>query len=224
MKALTVYDFITLIIVLAASIFGIVRMFAKKAPMYFRLIVCGVLCFAFQYIYYFLALLCKMDMPNFYNICFLGIGGSFIFFVSANYGQFNSIVDEYGKRLRLIRLISLLAPLAFLVWFILICLGAKNISAYTVLVLATSAVPIMIGSYFNLKYLVIKNDSLGLLKGVKPLNAFEIVLDIICYFYIYNSLHISGNETTIFYYVLAVSVSLMVLLAEWGRKAWHRQF
>ncbi len=224
MKVLTAYDFIALAFVLAASIFGIVRMFANKAPMYFRLIVCGVWCFAFQYIYYFLAILCKMDMPDFYNICFLGIGGSFIFFASANYGQFNSIVDEYGKRLRLIRLVSLLAPLAFLAWFILICLGAEGISVYTVLVLSTSAVPIMIGSYFNLKYLVIKNDSLGLLKGVKPLNAAELVLDIICYFYIYNSLHSSENETAVIYYVLTVVVSLMVLLADWGKKAWRKQF
>ena len=224
MEQLTVYDFVSLGIVLVASIYGLIQMFGRRTPMYFRLIVCSVWCFAFQFVYYFLAILCRMDMPDFYNICFLGIGGSFIFFTSANYGQFNSIVDEHGKRLRPIRIISLSAPVAFLVWFILICLSVDNISLYSVVVLLTSAVPIMVGSYFNLKFLLIKSDTLGLLKGIKPLNLAELALDISCYFYIYYSLQGNEKEATVLYYVLAFVISLTILLAEWGRRSWRKQF
>lgn len=223
MRGITVYDFITLGLVLVASIFGMIRMFRKKVPMYFQLIICGVWCYAFQLVYYILVNLCNMEMPSLYNLCFLGIGASFLFFTSANYGQFNSFVDERGKKHRPIRLISLLAPILFTVSFVYICMSTDYIAVSTVVILATSAVPIIIGSYFNLKFIIFPDDELGMLKGIRPLNVAELILDVVFYLYIYHSLRGNDQKASVFYYLFGLIIVLMTLLAEWGRKKWKKQ-
>ena len=157
--------------------------------------------------------LCSLDS--------LAVAGMFIFFSSANYGIFNSLIDSGSKKNRPIRAVSFLAALltaAVCIWELL-CM--KDLSTLGILLFLIEKIPIPFCVYFSVKFLLMKSDGDQMLKSVKPLNLCTLLA--CCGLMLYYYFDIVGNDTalTIVYYVYSVSIVAEIFLADWGRRKWQ---
>ena len=213
------------IISVAVSIFGTVKMFRRNEPLYFKMIVCASWCYTAQILYQ-LCLLYAVGSDGAYGdniLSGLGTNAYAAFAFAANYGQFDSIIDGKNKKYRKLRLISLAAPALFIVFaavlFVLWPVSGEPILEL-VLYMAVSA-SLMPGCvYFNLKYLLLRDDGV-LVRGVRPLNLCSLLF---CFAFLAELFASALGYIVlrdIFLYVLVSIVAATVLAAEWGRRQWH---
>ena len=224
MTEIGLYQYIMFGAIMLASIFGMLQMFKKKVPMYFMLHICGVWCFAIRLIYIFLIQVCGEVYNEVGSLSFLGIGGMFAFFTSANYGTFNSLIDDRGKKVHLIRTVALLNALFVIGLITFEIIYADALTLFNIITLLISLFPVPFCVYFCTKFLLMKSDGDYFLIGVKPLN-FSTLL--ICFgLLFYNFFNITNNELgmNIAFGVYSICIAAEVFLADWGRKRWLISF
>ncbi len=98
LSEIDLYQYILSGAILSSAVFGMLMMFKKKVPMYFTLHVCGVWCYAIGLIYLLLMVICGETYIETRSLDPLAAAGMFTFFTSANYGTFNSLIDDSGKK------------------------------------------------------------------------------------------------------------------------------
>lgn len=207
--------------VLLASVIGMFMMFRKKVPMYFMLYICGVWCFAIRLIYIGLIYLCGEVYNEASSLGFLGLGGMFAFFASANYGTFNSLIDDKGKKIDLIRIVALLNALFVIALSAFEMIYADGLTPFNIVAIVISLFPVPFCVYFCTKFLLMKSDNDKFLIGVKPLNLSTLF---ICFgILFYNYFNLTGNKLgmDISFGVYSVCIAAEVFLADWGRKKWQ---
>ncbi len=220
MTEIGLYQYIMFGAIMLASIFGMLQMFKKKVPMYFMLHICGVWCFAIRLIYIFLIQVCGEVYNEASSLGFLGIGGMFAFFSTANYGTFNSLIDDKSQKVHLIRTVALLNALFVIGLIIFEIIHADGLTRFNIITLLISLFPVPFCVYFCTKFLLMKSNGDNFLIGVKPLN-FATLL--ICFgILFYNYFNITDNELgmSIAFGVYSVCIVAEVFLADWGRKRW----
>lgn len=203
-----------------ASAFGMIRLFRSKVPMYYQLAVCAVWSYTVQLIYSVLIIVCAKQFNTDDNLSFLGIAGMFTFLASSNFGQFNTLVDEGGKRLRPIRFISLLAPLTAAVYYVFICTRYEEVTLRFIILFTVVMIPLAVSSYFNLKFILMKDDGSGFIRGVKPLNIASLAAAIAYMGYILADFEDWTAVKLISSAVVIIPVASIVFCADWGRKQW----
>ena len=207
--------------IMLASVVGMLQLFKKKVPMYFMLYICGVWCFAIRLIYIGLIGLCGEVYNEASSLGFLGIGGMFAFFTTANYGTFNSLIDDRGKKITPIRIAALLNALFVVGLIALEMIYADDLTLFNIITLVISLFPVPFCVYFCTKFLLMKSEGDNLLIGVKPLNLSTLL---ICFgILFYNYFGITGNKLgmDIAFGVYSVCIVAEVFLADWGRKKWQ---
>ena len=217
-----VFQYIMFGAILLASVVGMLQMFKKRVPMYFMLHICGVWCFAIRLIYIFLILACGEIYNEATSLGFLGIGGMFAFFTTANYGTFNSLIDDRGEKIHLIRAGALLNALFVAGLIVLEMILVKDLTLFNIITILISLFPVPFCVYFCTKFLLMKGNGDGLLIGVKPLNLATLL---ICFgILFYNYFNIIGNQRgmDIAFGVYSICIVGEVFLADWGRKRWLR--
>ena len=215
------YEYIMFGAVLLAAIVGMFQMFRKKVPMYFMLYICGVWCFAIRLIYIGLIDLCGEVYNEASSLGFLGIGGMFAFFASANYGTFNSLIDDRGKKIHLIRTVAALNAVFVIGLIAFEMMYADTLTPFNIITLVISLFPVPFCVYFCTKLLLMKSNGDNLLIGVKPLNLSTLL---ICFgILLYNYFNITGNQLgmDITFGIYSICIVAEVFLADWGRKKWQ---
>ncbi len=221
MTEIGIYEYIMFGAVLFAAVAGMLLMFKKKVPMYFMLYICGVWCFAIRLIYIGLIELCGEVYNEAGSLGFLGIGGMFAFFTTANYGTFNSLIDDKGKKIHLIRILSLLNAMFVIGLIVLEMIYADDLTLFNIITLVISLFPVPFCVYFCTKFLLMKSNGDRLLIGVKPLNLSTLL---ICFgILFYNFFNITDNKLgmDIAFGLYSVCIVAEVFLADWGRKKWQ---
>lgn len=208
-------------ILVFASVFGMIRMFKKTVPMYFQLTICAVWSFAIQMIYSVLIIVCANDYRSDNNLGFLGMATTFIFLASSNFGQFNTLVDEGSKKLRPIRLASLAAPLFVLAFYLYIILHFEQ-TLWFKFIFAIVMIPVAASQYFNVKFILMKDDGTGFIRGVKPLNIVSFLASVCYLLYIYADCKQWETVGTLASFLSVLLVSSIVFLGDWGRKQWFK--
>lgn len=200
----------------SAFTYGAVKTFRKGIPMYFQLMICATGCFALRELWYVINSLC--GNPDGVNIGFFASMGCFLFLLSANYGQMDSIVDDgtqgkkYGKKAHLAPMILILLTLAMF-----ISQGVTN--PYFVFLEVLIMTPAYIGSYFNLKHLLLPVDDFGFLKASRWCNITSLVF--IGVFMIY--MFFMREFSTLTYaadLAMSMVMALLALSAERGIRTW----
>lgn len=221
MSELSIFEGAFIVTSIAIIVFGMLRMFKKKVPMYFSLHVSGVWCFAIGMIYDVLMIVCGETYSEVCSLDSLAIAGMFTFFVSANYGAFNSLFDDRGKKTRPIRLVALFAALITVAVSLLELKYLKGLSSLGVILFLAEKIPMPFCVYFSVKFLLMKSDGDPILKSVKPLNLCTLLacLGLLAYYFF----DILGNDIGLYitYYVYSVSIIAEIFLADWGRKKWQ---
>lgn len=162
----------TFVCALFGLLYGFVRIFNKKSALYIRMIVCGVGCQMLSRLFGLIYILTQNERLPVFNVGLLGIAGSFLFFLSANFGQMDALVDDGSRELRTTRLYSLIVPTILLSIYFFFCLITKDTSAKIVLGILT--ILILPCSYYNFKHTIIYDVEGGIISQVRMYNILAV--------------------------------------------------
>ena len=157
--------------------YGVVRFFKKGKALYLQMIVGGLGCMMLGRAFQFITLLTRGSLPTGFHIGTLGIVGGFIFFLSANYGQMDRLLDDGAKENRKYRLFGLLAPIAMAGIYCLIFLF--NVSTESIVVYAVMTAIVMFASYFNLKHFIFPDVEFGIIRSIRGYNLIALLLAVL---------------------------------------------
>ena len=141
MTELSLFQYIVTGAILFSAVVGMLMMFKKKVPMYFTLHVCGVWCYSIGLIYVILMIVCGETYIETRSLDPLAAGGMFTFFASANYGTFNSLIDDKGKKNTVIRVISLIAALIMAAVTVLELIFTEGFTAGNIFLISIEKLP-----------------------------------------------------------------------------------
>lgn len=218
----TLINAVGVAVLILSSVYGMIQLFKRKVPMYFQLTVCAVWCYSVQTIYSILITLCAKNYRDFSDLSFLGTAAMFMFLASSNFGQFNTLVDEGGKRLRKIRLAALAAPILAAAYYVFICVCYEWQNVWFAISFAVVMIPLAISSYYNVKFTLMKDDGTGFIRGAKPVNIASLVTAVCYLLYVYAGYAGTAIFETLTSFVAALAISSIVFFADWGRKQWHK--
>ena len=161
-----------LICALIGAIYGAVHFLTKRNALYLQMIACGTGCqmFARLFSVVYMALCGKLHRE--FNIGMLGIVGSFLFILSANYGQMDSLVDDGDPSLRPTRLKALAVPAALIIAYVLFCCAEPTLGLRLAVGLITAF--IIPTSYYNFKHIIIFDVEDGIIQGLRGYNILAL--------------------------------------------------
>lgn len=157
---------------------GLRLYFSKRAPRYVLMIVFGIGCAMLGRMFETLMLLTQHEIHSGFHVGLLGILGSFMFFMAANYGTMDMLVDDGSKGLMKYRLIALCAPVVILAiyvyYYVHVGFGAEAI------VNGVLTLVIMLASYYHLKHLIIPDVEDGIIRHIRQYNLVALVYALLC--------------------------------------------
>jgi cell division protein FtsW (lipid II flippase) len=198
--------------------YGVVRFFKKGKALYLQMIVGGLGCMMLGRVFQFVTLLTRGMLPEGFHIGTLGIVGGFVFFLSANYGQMDKLLDDGAKENRKYRLLGLLAPLLMAGIYCLIFFfnpGLESMIVYGVM-----TVIIMFASYFNLKHFIFPDVEFGIIRSIRGYNLIALLLGVLSVGEITLLLWNKTVPLLILYIAICVVSIAVVPVLEKGVKKW----
>ena len=218
---MSVFAILANVILLFSAGLGIFWFIGRKRPLYFQILTLAIICYStvalFRSVYYF----CYSTFYQEPGITFLGFFGCFMFLLSANFGQFDSFIDDRSKVFAKYRLIALIAPAVILLFEVLYGLTAKNRVPTTALVLTlVGFAPAVPASYYNLKHLIMPDMGYSFSKGVRFCNLFALFIEA---FELMRMFALAmGNQMAQDICLLCVALSFLghILFAKRGLKLW----
>lgn len=212
---------IPIVLLLPLLIYAAFVISRPKVPLYFQITFYAGACALLEFLYENIVLLCNVN-SELTNLGGLAVGGCCAFFFAANYGHFDSIVDGGQACYRKERLLAWIAPVisgATLLW-------ATVYSGYMeplyLIIVIVNTVAILPCSYFNMKFILMKDDGTGFIKGVKPLNIASLAYIMLQWGYTLTALLEFDTEILdITNYILEIiAIGAMFIFSVRGRKKW----
>ena len=198
--------------------YGVVRFFKKGKALYLQMIVGGLGCMMLGRAFQVVTLLTRGMLPEGFHIGTLGIVGGFLFFLSANYGQMDKLLDDGAKENRKYRLIGLLAPLSVAGIYGLVFLF--NVEIESIIVHGVMVGIIMFASYFNLKHFIFPDIEFGIIRNIRGYNLIALLLAILSVGELI-LLHWGKQIPLLILYVAICAVSIAIVpILEKGVKKW----
>lgn len=166
------------IIVCACALVGFVcggtQFFRPKKALYAQMITLSLGCIAFGRLFNIIRLLTDGTITDSFQLGFLGIIGSLMFFFSSNFGTVDTLVDDRSKEFKKYRLIALAAPVAAIALYAGLFLFGE-VSPLWKLQGAALTVFVIPASYFNLKHLIFPDVDFGVVKCLRKYNFLALV-------------------------------------------------
>lgn len=197
--------------------FGAAKLFKKKNPMYFQLLVCAAGCFAMQQLSYVINIWCNVTST--FSIGMFGIFGCNFFLLSANFGTLDSIVDD-GNDLGKARAGAIIAPFIMILLSVAVFFSWKDKDLFCAVMWLVMIIPMLPASYFNLKHILLPMDPCELLEATKQCNISALAFYIVTVFYIISAASTSSTISGILSVLMSVSVLALSLSAVRGLKKW----
>ena len=179
MTLILIANVIVCICAFIGFIYGMIKFFKPRKAVYAQMIALAVGCVAFGRLYQVVRLLTGGDMTSGFQLGVFGVIGSLLFLFSANFGAMDSLADDKSRSFIKYRLISLVAPVAALVLYILF-VGLTDLPRSVKIASALVTVFVMQASYFHLKHLIFPDVDLGIIKCLKPYNLLALIYTFLC--------------------------------------------
>ena len=207
---------------LAAFVLGLKFFLLKKTPLYFRLLFYGVACFLLEEIYYAVDFACTGVWGETFSFAAFGASAGYAFMFSANYGQFDSFVDDGSAGCERARKIAYLAPILLVVLYAFMgveCIRLTGRVAFVVLTILCK-LPAFAAGYYNLKHLLLPDSMHFVVDSLRPCNLMCLCL--ILFDSVSDILDVLGYKLAygICETIIAVILVLVMIFAERGHKAW----
>ena len=178
MSLYVIANIIIFVSALAGFIFGIIR-FSRHKALYPRMINYGVGCIALGRLYQIIRLVTGGQITGEFQLGFLGLAGSLLFFFSANFGTMDSLADDRSARFRKSRMIASLAPIAMVAIYVIFVL-CEDFPALAKILGAVLLAFAMQSAYFNLKHLVLPDVDFGIVNCLKAYNLAALIYAFLC--------------------------------------------
>jgi hypothetical protein len=208
---------VSFLIAVFAFGFGAIRLFKKKKPLYFQLLVSAAGCFALQQLSYIVNIWCNVSAVV--SVGMFGIFGCNFFLLSANFGSLDKIVDD-GKDSAKARAISVIAPVIMAVLAVLAFLRWKDRDMFCAVMWLVMFLPALPASYFNLKHILLPIDPFEFLRATKPCNIAALVFYIVTAAYVICSASMESTVRDILSVLMSLSVLGVSLCAVKGAEKW----
>ena len=223
-----------LIVLLPMLVVCAIKTVRPKIPLYFQITFGAAACACLEFIYYNVLLLCATEefrsgcMKSLSGLGSLAVGGFCAFFFAANFGQFDSFVDGGQRIYRRVRLISLAAPAVILGGALWALISSGRHEPILILIAAINLTCMVPCSYYNLKFILMKDDGTGFVSGARLPNIASllyIVLELAS-----AVLYLIGEQITeaaffpivdkVLYFLTAAVVGVVFVSSAEGRKKW----
>ena len=166
------------IIVCAAAflgfIYGGIQFFRPKKALYAQMITLALGCITFGRLFNIVRLLTDGNLTDSFQLGFLGLIGSLMFFYSANFGTVDSLADDRTKEFRKYRLIALIAPAAAIALYVVLFL-VGDVSLLWKISGTVLTLFVVFTSYYNLKHLIFPDVEFGVVKSLRPYNLLALI-------------------------------------------------
>lgn len=164
---------VALIGTLVGFIYGLKKVWIEKQPMYMKIVVMAVGCAMLSRLYNVAILLTEGSLRTGFSVGNLGIIGTFLGLLSANFGQIDGLVDDKSPGLKKYRYIPLIgSALAVLlivrVWTYGVTTGLKICYTIGLLVIGMAV-------YYHIKHLIIPDVEFGIAQSIRTYNLLAII-------------------------------------------------
>jgi len=170
-------NIIVCVCALAGFIYGGIQFFHPRKALYAQMITLSLGCIAFGRLFNIVRLMTGGTITDNFQLGFLGLIGSLMFFFSANYGTVDSLLDDSAKEFKKYRLIALAAPAAAVLIYLGLFLTAEVSPLWRILG-AVLTLFVMAASYFNLKHLIFPDVDFGVVKCLRPYNLLALIYSV----------------------------------------------
>ena len=150
----------------------------QKPPLYFLFSLFSLLCAFLSRVFYAVSITVYGKVPDIFNIGFLGYAGMFLFFLFANLGQIDWIVDDRKNVKPVYRIIPAIIPVLELSAAILgLFFGTVNISVR----ISYFVISVIVGfaGYYNIKHAIIPDVEYGIARAIRGYNVTAFLIGIL---------------------------------------------
>ena len=212
------FTVISFLLATAAFVYGALKLFKSKTPLYFIIIVCAAGCFMLKEISSMVSYFCG-GYDGYASIGELATFGCALFLFSANYGQMDGVVEGKSVSKR-IKLLSCIPPLIFTGLSATAVATRADGSPLNAVIMLIAVLPMIASSYFNTKHLIMPMDDLRLLSTTKWCNIFSLVYFVCTYLYLLSPLSGSVLIAEFLSVLTGVIVLCLTISAERGCQKW----
>lgn len=197
--------------------FGMTRLFKKKKPLYFQLLVCAAGCFCLQMLSYIVNLWCGVTAAV--SVGMFGIFGCNFFLLSANFGTLDKIVDD-GNGTAKARRLAIIAPVIVGALIAATFMAWKDRDMFCAVMWLIMLLPAMPAAYFNLKHILLPMDPFEFLRATRPCNIAALVFYLVTIAYVMSWAAAAPMLCNILVVLVALSVLSLTLAAVKGAEKW----
>jgi len=202
-------------------IWGAVVFFRPRKAMYAQMITLALGCISFGRLFIIIRLLTEGSLNYTFQLGYLGMIGSLMFFISSNYGAIDSLVDDGTKKFRKYRLTAMTAPVIAIIAYVLLFLIA-DISLVWKVMVGVLTVFIVFASYFHLKHLVFPDVDYGVVNFLHAFNLVALLYDVALIFECYAMSRENQKLTMVSTVITGLVVLLLMPMVIRGVKRWYQ--
>lgn len=208
MNALLIEN-IAFIISILAFIYGLVNISKKDVPLYYKLIVNAIGCYALEELWSIINAYCGFE-NGFISIRLIGIFGCFCTFLTASINGLNNANKEKNNSNKYL---SFIAPIITIILFVMYSYKLYDLEINSHIVISFIVlIPLIIDSYFELKGILSNKNNY--LKMINILVLFEYAITL-SYLFI-----ISTNVKLILDIISAIVMALIIYVCNKGVIKW----
>ena len=200
-------------------IYGGILFFRPKKALYAQMITLAMGVIGFGRLFLIFRIVTGGEITDTFQLGFIGMFASFLFFFSANYGAVDSLIDDSIERSLWSKLVTFLAPIIAIVLYLIFFIFQEASLMWRIFG-AMLTLNIALSTYFNLKHLVSPDVDKGVITCLRPYNLLALIYAASVLVECIGLCH--GNDVLVFVagIISAISIILIIPLIERGVKKW----
>ena len=219
MNLLLIANIIVCVCAFFGFIYGGILFFRPKKALYAQMITLAMGVIGFGRLFLVCRILTGGEITETFQLGFVGMFASFLFFFSANYGAVDSLIDDSVNRSIWSRLATFLAPLAAIILYIVFFIVRETSLMWRIFG-AMLTLNIALSTYFNLKHLISPDIDKGVITCLRPYNLLALIYAASV---LVECIGLSSGNTILAFVaglISAISIILIIPLIERGVKRW----
>ncbi len=173
-------DLGALFLSLVGMILAVITLLKHYNIMYLRMICWAVICAFFARLFHVVVMILFHQVEFNISMSTMGVFGSLLFLLSANFGQIDGLVDDGSRKAKKARIIALIGPLLIIALYVIYLINsfAWVLWMSVHINMAIVGVVILPCIYFNFKHLIIYDVEGGIVRSLRLYNALAVIYEL----------------------------------------------